>query len=81
MVSNVKRFFSKRQARMVTVAAVALSFFLSGLVVASNLPGATDLRGKTIRCDLRERRRRPGCTRFLRRFGGTVLELTVVRSR
>ena len=41
MVSNVKRFFSKRQYRTATVAAVALSFFLSGLVVASNLPGAT----------------------------------------
>jgi serine protease Do len=39
MVSSVKRFLGQRQYRTATVIAVALSFFLSGLVVASTLPG------------------------------------------
>ena len=40
MVHTVKRLLSNRQYRKATVATVALSCFLSGLVVASNLPGA-----------------------------------------
>jgi serine protease Do len=40
MIHRVQQFLCHRQYRTATVVAVALSFFLSGLVVASNLPGA-----------------------------------------